>query len=46
VTESFNKEFRFYDLIKEVDDLLEKREKRDEKKKLEERESQLVGYKY
>lgn len=46
MTESFNKEFRFYDLIKEVDDLLEKREKRDEKKKLEERESQLVGYKY
>ena len=37
VGENMNKEFKYYDLIKEVDEILEKREKRDEKKKYDER---------
>lgn len=37
VSESINKEFKYYDLIKEVDEILEKRETRDEKRKYEDR---------
>ena len=45
VTENFNKEFKYYDLIKEVDEILEKREKREEKRKYEEKIN-LSEFKY
>ena len=45
VTENLNKEFKYYDLIKEVDEILEKREKREEKRKYEERMN-LSDFKY
>ena len=37
VNKNMTEEFKYYDLIKEIDEILEKREVREEKRKYEER---------